>query len=180
LVPDPLRRSRVPRDLDPVSTRASETDDVESLGMTVGGIERIWARAECLYRSGFYPAIALCVRRHGQVVLDRAIGHARGNGPEDPKDAVRTLATPATPFVIFSASKAMTVLRLTQLSLMIYVPSTRPGRCSTSPTSSGPYLSIGAMKWDRIWSSGASSLTWSHTLGRHSRPPRPIHTRPFL
>jgi CubicO group peptidase (beta-lactamase class C family) len=110
LVPDPLRRSRVPRDLDPVSTRASETDDVESLGMTVGGIERIWARAECLYRSGFYPAIALCVRRHGQVVLDRAIGHARGNGPEDPKDAVRTLATPATPFVIFSASKAMTAV----------------------------------------------------------------------
>jgi len=50
------------------------------------------------------------VRRHGQVVLDRAIGHARGNGPADSEDAARTLATPETPFVIFSASKAMTTV----------------------------------------------------------------------
>jgi len=48
------------------------------------------------------------VRRRGQVVLDRAIGHARGNGPADRDDAARVPATPETPFVIFSASKAMT------------------------------------------------------------------------
>ena len=34
-----------------------------------------------LYRSGVHPALQLCLRRDGQVVLDRAIGHARGNGP---------------------------------------------------------------------------------------------------
>jgi CubicO group peptidase (beta-lactamase class C family) len=50
------------------------------------------------------------VRREGQVVLDRAIGHARGNGPSDRENAERTPATPATPFVIFSASKAMTAV----------------------------------------------------------------------
>jgi CubicO group peptidase (beta-lactamase class C family) len=110
LVPDPLRRIRVPSDLDAVSARAPEAGDLESLGMTATGIERIWTLVERLYRSGFYPAIALCVRRHGQVVLDRAIGHARGNGPTDREDATRTPVTPETPFVIFSASKAMTAV----------------------------------------------------------------------
>jgi len=110
LVPDPLRRIRVPRDLDAVSARAPEVADVQALGMTADGIERIWNGVERLYRSGFYRAIALCVRRHGQVVLDRAIGHARGNGPTDREDAVRTLATPQTPFVIYSASEAMTAV----------------------------------------------------------------------
>ena len=110
LVGDPLRRIRVRGDLHAVSTRADETPDVQALGMTAAGIERIWSGVERLYRSGFYPAIALRVRRHGQVVLDRAIGHARGNGPSDREDAPRTPATPGTPFVIFSASKAMTAV----------------------------------------------------------------------
>jgi len=83
---------------------------VRTLGMTAGGIERVWAEVERLYRSGFYPAIALCVRRQGHVVIDRAIGHARGNGPADHEDAPRTAVTPQTPFVIFSASKAMTTV----------------------------------------------------------------------
>jgi CubicO group peptidase (beta-lactamase class C family) len=109
-VPDPLRRIRVPSDLDAVSARAPEVADVQALGMTADGIERIWCGVERLYRSGMYPAIALCVRRQGQVVLDRAIGHARGNGPTDVRDALRTPATPATPFVIFSASKVMTTV----------------------------------------------------------------------
>src|SRR5271167_500833 len=110
LVPDPLRRIRVPSDLGAVTARSHEVADVEALGMTASGIERIWGGVERLYRSGMYPAIALCVRRHGQVVLDRAIGHARGNGPSDREDAARTPATPETPFVIYSASKAMTAV----------------------------------------------------------------------
>ncbi len=110
LVPDPLRRIRVPRDLGSVTARSDEASALEALGMTPVGIERIWARVERLYRSGFYPAIALCVRREGEVVLDRAIGHARGNGPSDREDAERTPATPQTPFVIFSASKVMTAI----------------------------------------------------------------------
>jgi CubicO group peptidase (beta-lactamase class C family) len=110
LVPDPLRRIRVPRDLGSVTARSDEASDLQALGMTPVGIERIWARVERLYRSGLYPAIALCVRRQGEVVLDRAIGHARGNGPADRKDSVRTPVTPQTPFVIFSASKVMTTV----------------------------------------------------------------------
>ncbi len=110
LVADPLRRIRVPRDLQAVTVRSSEASAVEPLGMTCAGIERIWSLVERLYRSGFYPAIALCVRRQGQVVLDRAIGHAAGNGPSDREDTPKIPATPETPFVIFSASKVMTTI----------------------------------------------------------------------
>ena len=60
------------------------------------------------YRSGVHPAIQVCVRRKGEVVLDRAIGHARGNGPADPADAKGRSCTPETPFVTYSASKAVT------------------------------------------------------------------------
>lgn len=106
-LPDPLRRCRVPRDLEPITTVAGE-EDPAAVGMTRDGVERIWDAATGLYRSGVHPAIQLCVRREGAVVLDRAIGHARGNGPQDPPEAQETLATPATPFCIFSASKAIT------------------------------------------------------------------------
>lgn len=107
LIPDPLRRSRIPRDLDAVTTIADEVDPVD-VGMERKDVEHIWGAVRTLYRSGVHPAISLCVRRDGEVILDRAIGHARGNGPSDPKDAPKVLATPETPYVIMSASKAIT------------------------------------------------------------------------
>jgi CubicO group peptidase (beta-lactamase class C family) len=106
LVPDPLRRIDVPKDLEPLVTVAEEADPADG-GMTRDSVEAIWSSVERLYRSGVHPAVALCVRREGAVVLDRAIGHARGNGPGDNADAAREPATPETPFAIYSASKAM-------------------------------------------------------------------------
>jgi CubicO group peptidase (beta-lactamase class C family) len=44
------------------------------------------------------------------VLVDRAIGHARGNGPDDPPDGPRTVVTTTTPFNIFSAAKAVTAM----------------------------------------------------------------------
>lgn len=108
-VPDPLRRARIPRELESVTTSAAEVDP-RDVGMTADGVERIWSAIEDLYRSGVHPAIALCLRRQGQVVLDRAIGHARGNGPGDDGDVEKVAASPETPFVIFSTSKAMTAM----------------------------------------------------------------------
>jgi CubicO group peptidase (beta-lactamase class C family) len=92
-----------------VTTIAPEADPRDA-GMTVAGVERIWSSVEALYRSGMHPAIALCLRRDGQVVLDRAIGHASGNGPADRAGAPKVLAEPDTPFCIFSASKAVTAM----------------------------------------------------------------------
>lgn len=106
-VPDPLRRARIPKDLGSVTSVGTEADPTE-VGMTTDNVESIWGAVEHLYRSGIHPAVALCVRRHGQVVLDRAIGHASGNGPQDAKDAEKVLATPETPFCIFSATKGTT------------------------------------------------------------------------
>ena len=107
--PDPLRRCRVPDDLMSVVSRAEEADPVP-VGMTREGVEKIWRGVEDLYKTGVHPAISLCVRRQGEVVIDRAIGHARGNGPGDPEDAPKVPATPDTPMVIYSASKAVTAM----------------------------------------------------------------------
>ena len=109
LLPDPLRRARIPKDLESVTDRAPEADPAEA-GMTAEGVERIWDACQRLYRSGVHPAIQLCVRRSGVVVLDRAIGHARGNGPGEPSGATPEPVSTATPFVIYSASKAITAM----------------------------------------------------------------------
>jgi CubicO group peptidase (beta-lactamase class C family) len=99
LLPDPLRRIRVPADLGPITTVAPGEADPGAVGMTQDGVERIWKATERLFRSGVHPAITLCVRRHGEVVLDRSLGWARLD---------EQVATPDTPFCIYSASKAMT------------------------------------------------------------------------
>jgi CubicO group peptidase (beta-lactamase class C family) len=109
LVPDPLRRIHVPRDLSSITTSGPETDP-EPLGISEQTIERIWASARNLYRSGVHPALQLCLRRHGQVVLDRAIGHARGHGPSDRREAPKTLVSTDTPYCVFSTSKAITAM----------------------------------------------------------------------
>jgi CubicO group peptidase (beta-lactamase class C family) len=104
-----VTRSRVPASIEEVATIGEETAPAE-VGVSRDGLARVWHAVGNVYRSGIHPAIQLCVRRHGQVILDRAIGHAAGNGPEDHGDGPKTLATPATPFNLFSASKAVTAM----------------------------------------------------------------------
>lgn len=87
----------VPRDLASITRFAGETD---ASGVGRPEVERIWQRVEGLYRTGVHPAISLCIRRGGRTVLDRSIGFER--------DGV--VATPDTPFCIFSASKAVTAM----------------------------------------------------------------------
>jgi CubicO group peptidase (beta-lactamase class C family) len=106
-LPDPLRRIRVPDDLDAVTT-VGEEQDPGAGGLSGEAIDRIWRAAVDLYRSGVHPAVQVCVRRQGAVVLDRAIGHARGNGPQDVPEVEKELATTQTPFLIYSGSKAIT------------------------------------------------------------------------
>lgn len=99
----------MPRALGPVTARATEVP-ARDVGVAPADVERIWSAAEHLYRSGMHPAIQLCIRRHGAVILDRAIGHAAGNGPGDPPDRPKVPVTPDTPFTIFSAAKAVTAM----------------------------------------------------------------------
>lgn len=104
-------KSRVPADLESVTTVAHKHEvDPRSVGVDPAAVERIWNSVLRLYRTGIHPALQLCVRCRGEVILDRAIGYAAGNGPQDPADAEKKLATPKTPFNIFSASKAVTAM----------------------------------------------------------------------
>ena len=108
-LPNLLNRCRVPWDLAPVTTRGAEVPP-RSVGVEPEGVRAMWSAVERFYRTGLHPALQLCVRRRGQVVLDRAIGHAAGNGPDDAPDAPKPLADTDTPFCIFSASKAVTAM----------------------------------------------------------------------
>jgi CubicO group peptidase (beta-lactamase class C family) len=114
-LPDPLRRVKMPDDLDAVTTLGEEADP-DAVGIDADSLARIWDAAVDLYRSGVHPAVQVCVRRNGLVALDRAIGHARGNGPRDGDQAEKVLATPGTPFLIYSGSKAITALVVHLLS----------------------------------------------------------------
>ncbi len=109
LLPDPLHRVDVPRNLKAITTVAEE-DDPETVGLQPRTIERIWESARELYRTGVHPAVQLCLRRNGKVVLNRAIGHARGNGPDDDRETPKKLVTPGTPYCVFSTSKGITAM----------------------------------------------------------------------
>lgn len=109
LIGDPLRRIRLPEDFDAVTARGPESD-ASAVGLDPGDIESIWESGLDLYRSGVHPALQLCLRRHGEVVLDRAIGHARGNGPGANGDEPAVAVSTQTPFCIYSSSKAVTAL----------------------------------------------------------------------
>lgn len=95
---------RVPADLDAVTDVAEE--DPGSL--SAGTADRIWDAARHWYCAGMHPAIQVCIRHNGRVLLNRAIGHARGNGPDDPPDAEQIPVSTDTPYCVYSAAKAIT------------------------------------------------------------------------
>ena len=108
-IPDVFHRIRVPSDLASVTMVADE-EEAGSVGLDSDTVEHIWEGAVDLYRSGVHPGLQLCVRREGKVVLDRAIGHARGNGPADSEETPKVPMTTDMPACIFSASKAVTAM----------------------------------------------------------------------
>jgi len=101
----PSREGRVlvPADLDAV-TDIGEEDHSE---ISPAAVERIWQDARHWYQAGMHPAIQVCLRYNGAVVLNRAIGHGWGNGPADPPDADKVPVTTETPFCVYSAAKAI-------------------------------------------------------------------------
>jgi CubicO group peptidase (beta-lactamase class C family) len=84
--------------------------DPRRAGLTADDVEQIWQSAVKLYQTGLHPALALCVRRRGEVVIDRALGHLHGNAPTDPEDAPKVRVRHDSLFNFFSGSKAMTAM----------------------------------------------------------------------
>ncbi len=107
------KRCRLPRDLEQVLDVGPE--DPGGSDVPAADVERVWDAVQAIYATGVHPALSLCVRRHGVVVLNRAIGHARGNSPQDPPDAPKLSVSTETPFDIFSASKAITAIVIHKL-----------------------------------------------------------------
>jgi CubicO group peptidase (beta-lactamase class C family) len=103
------RLCRVPKDLEAVTDRATETSP-RAVRLSRAGIDRIWQSAETLYRTGIHPALQLCVRHRGEIVIDRALGYAAGNAPDDGPDIPKRRVTTDTPFRIYSTSKAITAM----------------------------------------------------------------------
>ena len=97
-------RIRVPADPDAVTAVGEE----DHCTIDSAAVERIWQAARHWYQAGMHPAIQLCLRHNGRVVLNRAIGHGWGNGPDDLADAEKVAVTTETPFCVYSAAKAIT------------------------------------------------------------------------
>ncbi|WP_409427598.1 lipase LipE [Mycobacterium sp. SMC-11] len=95
---------RIPADLDVVTAIGDE----DHSGIDPAAVDRIWRAARHWYSAGLHPAIQLCLRHNGRVVLNRAIGHGWGNGPEDPEDAELVPVSVDTPFCVYSTAKAIT------------------------------------------------------------------------
>jgi len=91
----------VPKSSDaPPEARSDREVDPRSVGVEPRAVEAIWDATRRLYGTRTQPAISIAIRRHGRLVLERAIGEARPG----------VLVTPRTPFCTFSVSKAVTAV----------------------------------------------------------------------
>lgn len=106
---------RIPKRLESVTARAEEAAP-EAVGLPEARREAIWSAVERLYRSRTYPGVSLSIRYRGKRIIDRCIGHARGNGPRDKRRGDRVPMTPQTPVCLFSASKAITAMLVHKLA----------------------------------------------------------------
>lgn len=108
----------VPKTLSHLTTIPPKSEvspyDVE---MTRDGVEAIWDSVESFYRTGLQPGLSLVIRRQGKVLLNRSLGHSRGNEPQYYKGpaAEKQILTPDTPICFFSASKAITAMLVHKL-----------------------------------------------------------------
>ncbi|MEZ5572831.1 MAG: serine hydrolase domain-containing protein [Halioglobus sp.] len=96
-----FRTIPVPADLSAVTDidAASEVQ-AHQAGLEEAAVDAIWEACQNLYRSGVYPLLTLCLRRRGEIVLNRSLGYYR-------QDKV---ATVDTPICVFSASKAVSAV----------------------------------------------------------------------
>lgn len=97
-----LRETRIPTPDPGAVVRIGDEEKGEvDLGPT-------WDHVVRLYASGLHPAIGLCVRHRGRVILDRTVGHVEHRPGSEPG----AIATPSTLFNLFSASKIVSAFLL--------------------------------------------------------------------
>jgi CubicO group peptidase (beta-lactamase class C family) len=116
LIKKPLHLSNTDFNLSDITQIMPDEVFAEQVGMTEAAKERIWTATEKLYKTGTQPAITVCLRKNGKILLHRSIGHAHGNGPGDSPETPKTLATPDMPVCLYSASKAVTAIAMHKMA----------------------------------------------------------------
>ncbi|HEY1077764.1 MAG TPA: serine hydrolase domain-containing protein [Fontimonas sp.] len=108
-------RVKIPRRLAPMTQidHGAETDP-RLLGLNPRHVDAIWQAMERLFRTGLQPAMTLVIRHRGQIVMKRAIGCLRGNGPGERGPLVPL--SPDAPLCLFSASKSVSSLLIHKLA----------------------------------------------------------------
>jgi CubicO group peptidase (beta-lactamase class C family) len=107
---------RIPDRLESVTRIDPAEGSAARGGLRPGDVEAIWSAVQDLYRSRAYPGVAFCLRRRGELLLHRTLGHARGNGPWDLANAPKQALELDTPICLFSASKAVTAVLVHKLA----------------------------------------------------------------
>lgn len=103
----------VPKDLNSI-TQAKDEVNAELGGMNPKQVQTIWRSVEALYKTGNHPLISVCIRRQGQIMLNRSIGYVKGNTAQG-LSGDATIANPDTPICLFSASKMITAMLIHML-----------------------------------------------------------------
>jgi CubicO group peptidase (beta-lactamase class C family) len=80
-------------------------------GLAQPDIERLWGHAESLFKSGMHPMVTMCIRRGGDVILNRSVGYADGATHTQPR-----IGSLQTPVCLFSASKAVAAMLIHKLA----------------------------------------------------------------
>lgn len=102
-----------PNDVTTIDSQ-SECDPAE-VGLTPKQIDTIWNSVVNCYRSRLHPGITVCIRRNGKIIINRAIGHSHGNGPDDLSNTEKRIATPDSLFNLYSSSKAVAAMMIHHL-----------------------------------------------------------------
>lgn len=106
-------RAPVVKSLELVTDYGKETPP-DYVDLKHKNIETVWRSITNLYKSGAFPGVSICIRKHGSVVMNRAIGFAQGGGPGEQgmagPDYKNRLMRTKTPVCLFSASKAITAI----------------------------------------------------------------------
>ena len=102
---------KVASDLDTITHFDKESRDLDRAEINEENVARIWSATQDFFRAGAHPALTISIRRRGEHILNRAIGHAQGGlGSSNAQ-----LATTHTPFCLFSSSKAIAALLVHKL-----------------------------------------------------------------
>ncbi|WP_372764759.1 serine hydrolase domain-containing protein [Litorivivens sp.] len=108
-----FRGFEVPEDLAPLTDiDPNEAGAGNKSGVTAEEVESIWAGVEDFYRRGAHPFVSLCVRRHGEMILNRSLGYVKGAMGEC-EPVVGSLETPVC---LFSSSKAVSAMLIHKLA----------------------------------------------------------------